>query len=122
MWKRPIRRLRWFAGQLSTERIQACDELLADCCRSFNQHCAKGIEPNAKRIQEHLDHSLMPVTALNPHIDYEKTARISPTAYLGDISLRDAALKLAFLTADPFDNWVRPEDMSQPPNESGSSH
>ena len=47
-------------------------ELLADCCRSFNEHCAKGIEANAKRIREHLDHSLMLVTALNPHIGYEK--------------------------------------------------
>src|SRR5271170_2988868 len=96
--------------------------LLADCCRSFNEHCAKGIEPNAKRIREHLDHSLMLVTALNPHIGYEKAARISRTAYLEDISLREAALKLGFLTADQFDHWVRPEDMTHPLNKSGSSH
>ena len=97
-------------------------ELLADCCRSFNEHCAKGIEPNAKRIREHLDHSLMLVTALNPHIGYEKAARISRTAYLEDISLREAALNLGFLTADQFDHWVRPEDMTHPLNKSGSSH
>jgi fumarate hydratase, class II len=97
-------------------------ELLADCCRSFNQHCATGIEPNAKRIQEHLDHSLMLVTALNPHIGYEKAARISRTAYLEDISLREAALKLGFLTADQFDQWVRPQDMTHPLNHSGPSN
>ena len=89
-------------------------ELLADCCRSFNQHCAIGIEPNTKRIREHLDQSLMLVTALNPYIGYEKAAKISRTAYQEDISLREAALKLGFLTADQFDHWVRPEDMTHP--------
>jgi fumarate hydratase class II len=64
----------------------------------------------------------MLVTALNPHIDYEKAARISRSAYLEDISLREAALKLGFLTADQFDNWVQPEDMTHPLNKSGSSH
>jgi fumarate hydratase class II len=97
-------------------------ELLADCCRSFNEHCAKGIEPNAKRIREHVDNSLMLVTALNPHIGYEKAARISRTAYLGDVSLREAALKLGFLTADQFDHWVRPEDMTHSLDKSESSH
>jgi fumarate hydratase class II len=89
-------------------------ELLADGCRSFEEHCARGIEPNEKRIQEHLDHSLMLVTALNPHIGYEKAAKISLTAYREDISLREAALRLGFLTADQFDEWVRPEDMTHP--------
>jgi hypothetical protein len=58
-------------------------ELLADACRSFTEHCAKGIEPNNKRIREHLDNSLTLVTALNPHIGYEKSAKISLTAYRG---------------------------------------
>jgi fumarate hydratase, class II len=97
-------------------------ELLADSCRSFNEHCAKGIEPNTKRIREHLDQSLMLVTALNPHIGYEKAARISRTAYLEDISLREAALKLGFLTGEQYDKWVRPDDMTHPLVKDGSTH
>jgi fumarate hydratase, class II len=89
-------------------------ELLAEGCRSFDEHCARGIEPDTQRIQEHLDHSLMLVTALNPHIGYEKAAKISLTAYREDISLREAALRLGFLTEDQFDEWVRPADMTHP--------
>ena len=89
-------------------------ELLADASRSFCDRCAIGIEPNAKRIKEHLDNSLMLVTALNPHIGYEKAAKISLTAYHEDLSLRDAALKLGFLTGEQFDSWVRPPDMTRP--------
>jgi fumarate hydratase class II len=89
-------------------------ELLADASRSFCERCAVGIEPNEKRIKEHLDHSLMLVTALNPHIGYEKAAKISLTAYHEDLSLRDAAMKLGFLTGDQFDSWVRPEEMTHP--------
>ncbi len=89
-------------------------ELLGDACRSFTQHCASGIEPNEKQIKDHLDNSLMLVTALNPHIGYEKAAQISLTAYREDISLREAALKLGFLTAEEFDLWVRPQDMTHP--------
>jgi fumarate hydratase class II len=89
-------------------------QLLADGCLSFEARCARGIEPNRKRIKEHLDTSLMLVTALNPHIGYEKAAKISLTAYREDISLRDAALKLGFVTAAEFDEWVRPEDMTHP--------
>ena len=89
-------------------------ELLADACRSFTEHCAAGIEPNEKRIKEHLENSLMLVTALNPHIGYEKAAEISLTAYREDISLREAALKLGYLTAEQFDQWVRPQDMTHP--------
>jgi fumarate hydratase class II len=88
--------------------------LLADGARSFNDRCAGGIEPNAKRIREHLDGSLMLVTALNPHIGYEKAAQISLTAYREDLTLRDAALRLGFVTAEQFDAWVRPEDMVHP--------
>jgi len=89
-------------------------ELLSDACRSFSEHCAAGIEPNEKRIKEHLDNSLMLVTALNPHIGYEKAAKISLAAYEQDISLREAAIKLGFLTAEEFDLWVRPQDMTHP--------
>ena len=89
-------------------------ELLADAARSFRDRCAVGIEPNKKRVREHLDDSLMLVTALNPHIGYEKAAKISLTAYREDLSLRDAAMKLGFLTGDQFDSWVRPEEMTHP--------
>ena len=89
-------------------------ELLADACTSFSKRCAIGIEPNEKRIKEHLDNSLMLVTALNPHIGYEKAAKISLTASREDLSLREAALKLGFLTAEQFDSWVRPQDMTHP--------
>ncbi|WP_157466515.1 class II fumarate hydratase [Edaphobacter aggregans] len=89
-------------------------ELLADASRSFCDRCAIGIEPNEKRIKEHLDNCLMLVTALNPHIGYEKAAKISLTAYHEDLSLREAALKLGFLTAEQFDAWVRPLEMTHP--------
>src|SRR6202012_3762284 len=89
-------------------------ELLGDACRPFCERCAIGIEPNEKRIKEHLDHSLMLVTALNPHIGYEKAARISLTAYHEDLSLREAAVKLGFLTGEQFDSWVRPQEMTHP--------
>ena len=87
-------------------------ELLADASRSFCDRCAIGIEPNEKRIKEHLDNSLMLVTALNPHIGYEKAAKISLTAYHEDLSLREAAVKLGFVTAEQFDAWVRPDEMT----------
>ena len=89
-------------------------ELLAEAARSFNDRCAVGIEPNEKRIREHLDNSLMLVTALNPHIGYEKAARISLKAYREDLTLREAALKLGFVTSEQFDQWVRPEEMTHP--------
>ena len=89
-------------------------QLLADGCRSFDERCARGIEPNEKRIKEHLDNSLMLVTALNPHIGYEKAAQIALKAYREDTSLREAAVALGFVTAEEFDAWVRPEDMIHP--------
>ncbi len=89
-------------------------QLLAEAARSFNERCAQGIEPNEERIRQHLDNSLMLVTALNPHIGYEKAAQIALMAHREDITLREAALKLGFLTAEQFDQWVRPEDMTHP--------
>ncbi len=88
--------------------------LLADASRSFNDHCAVGIEPNEKRIREHLENSLMLVTALNPHIGYEKAAQIALKAHREDLTLREAALKLGFVTAEQFDEWVWPQDMTHP--------
>jgi fumarate hydratase class II len=89
-------------------------QLLAEAARAFNDRCARGIEPNEDRIRQHLDNSLMLVTALNPHIGYEKAARISLKAYRENLTLREAALKLGFLTAGQFDEWVRPQDMTHP--------
>jgi len=94
--------------------VLASIQLLAEGVRSFDERCAAGIAPNEKRIREHLDGSLMLVTALNPHIGYEKSAQISLKAYREDLTLRDAALKLGFVTAEQFDEWVRPEDMTHP--------
>ncbi len=93
--------------------------LLADACVSFEERCARGIETNEERIAANLKNSLMLVTALNPHIGYEKAAKISQTAYREDISLREAALKLGFVTAAEFDEWVRPEEMTHPQPEPG---
>ena len=89
-------------------------QLLAEGIRSFDDRCAKGIEPDEKRIREHLDNSLMLVTALNPHIGYEKSSQIALKAYREELTLREAALKLGFLTAQQFDEWVRPEEMTHP--------
>jgi fumarate hydratase class II len=88
--------------------------LLAEAISSFNEHCAKGIEPDLNRIREHLENSLMLVTALNPHIGYEKAAQISLKAYRENVSLRQAALASGFVTAEQFDQWVRPEEMTRP--------
>ena len=89
-------------------------QLLAEAAGSFDERCATGIEPDERRIREHLENSLMLVTALTPHIGYEKAAQISLKAYREDLSLRQAALKLGFLTEDQFDEWVRPEEMTHP--------
>ena len=85
--------------------------LLADGMASFNDHCAAGIEPNRERIAELVGRSLMLVTALNPHIGYDKAAQIAKKAHKEGTSLRDAAIATGFVTAEQFDQWVRPEKM-----------
>ncbi|QXZ10397.1 class II fumarate hydratase [Comamonas sp. Y33R10-2] len=85
--------------------------LLADGMVSFNDHCAVGIEPNRARISELLSHSLMLVTALNPHIGYDKAAFIAKKAHKEGSSLRDAAVTSGYVTAEQFDQWVVPEQM-----------
>jgi fumarate hydratase class II len=85
--------------------------LLADGMQSFNDHCAAGIEPNRERIADLLGRSLMLVTALNPHIGYDKSAVIAKKAHSEGSSLRDAAIASGHLTADQFDAWVQPQDM-----------
>jgi fumarate hydratase class II len=85
--------------------------LIGDACVSFADNCAAGIEPNRKRIQEHLNNSLMLVTALNTRIGYDKAATIAKKAYAEDTTLRAAALELGYLSGEEFDAWVRPEEM-----------
>jgi fumarate hydratase class II len=85
--------------------------LLGDACVSFNDRCAEGIEPNEKIIRQHLENSLMLVTALNTHIGYENAAKIAKKAHKENKTLREAAVELGLLTSAQFDEWVRPEKM-----------
>lgn len=85
--------------------------LLTDGILSFNNHCASGIEPNRERINELVSRSLMLVTALNPHIGYDKAAFIAKKAHKEGISLREAALTSGYVTAEQFDQWVVPANM-----------
>ena len=88
--------------------------LLSDACRSFTHHCAAGIEPNMERINHYVQDSLMLVTALNPHIGYDKAAQIAKKAHQEKSSLREAAIASGHLTAEQFDQWVNPEAMTHP--------
>ncbi|PYQ11109.1 MAG: class II fumarate hydratase [Acidobacteria bacterium] len=85
--------------------------LLADGCRSFRRHCVEGIEPDRERIRQHLGNSLMLVTALNPHIGYDNAARIAKTAHQTGKTLKQTAVELGLVTAEQFDQWVKPEKM-----------
>ena len=86
--------------------------LLGDGMLSFEEHCARGIEPNRDRIAELVDKSLMLVTALNPHIGYDKAAQIAKRAHAEGTTLREAAVASGHLTGEEFDAWVVPEDMT----------
>jgi len=88
--------------------------LIGDSCRSFNQHCIVGIEPNIAQIETHLKNSLMLVTALNPHIGYDSAAKVAKKAYQENITLKEAAAALNLLTPKEFDEKVRPEKMTGP--------
>jgi len=88
--------------------------LIADACKAFNDFCVAGIEPNQKRIAENLNNSFMLVTALNTHIGYDNAARIVNEAFSGNLTLKEAALKLRFLTEEEFDRWVVPSEMTRP--------
>ncbi|MDH2924788.1 fumarase class II [Nicoletella semolina] len=86
-------------------------QLLGDACLSFDEHCAKGIEPNHSRITQQLEQSLMLVTALNPHIGYDNAAKIAKTAHRNGTTLKEEAINLGFVTEEQFNQWVRPEEM-----------
>ena len=89
-------------------------QLLAQASASFAANCIAGIVPNTKRIRQHVENSLMLVTALNRHIGYDKAAEVALKAWREDKSLRETALELEYVTADEFDAWVKPETMIAP--------
>jgi fumarate hydratase class II len=86
-------------------------KLLADGCSNFQEHCVAGLVPDPQAMAAHLERGLMLVTALNPHIGYDKAAEIAKKAYAEGSTLREAALALGYLTDEEFDKWVKPEDM-----------
>jgi len=88
--------------------------LLRDAIQSFVEFCISGIELNRNQIEDHLKHSLMLVTALNPHIGYDKAAQVAKNAHKKKISLRQSAVELGFLTGEQFDQLVIPEEMTHP--------
>lgn len=88
--------------------------LISDGSISFAKHCVVGIKANESHISKLLHESLMLVTALNPHIGYDNAAKIAKTAHKNGTTLKEEAIKLGVLTAEQFDQWVRPEDMLNP--------
>jgi fumarate hydratase, class II len=88
--------------------------LLTDTCRAFTEHCVKGMRLNRARIEQNVNNSLMLVTALSPKIGYDRAAEIAHKAHHENLSLREAALKLGYLTESEFDEIVRPENMTHP--------
>jgi fumarate hydratase class II len=88
--------------------------LIKDACHGFVDYCVAGIELNREKIDEHLKNSLMLVTALNPHIGYDNAAKIAKNAHKKGISLRESAVELGLLTAEQFDEYVKPEEMTHP--------
>jgi fumarate hydratase, class II len=100
-----------FMPVIAHDVLQSC-RLIADGSTSFREHCALGIEPRRARIAQNLEHSLMLVTALNPHIGYDAAARIAKTAHATGKTLRETAIELGLVTAEQYDAWVAPEKMT----------
>jgi fumarate hydratase, class II len=88
--------------------------LLTDACRSFKEHAVTGMHLDVNRIKQNVENSLMLVTALSPKIGYDKAAEIAHKAHHENLSLREAALKLGYLSEKEFDEIVRPEKMTHP--------
>lgn len=99
-----------FKPMMAANFLQSA-RLLGDACVSFEEHCVSGIEPNYERIKELVDNSLMLVTALNTKIGYYKAAEIAQTAHKNNSTLKETAISLGYLTAEEFDEWVKPEEM-----------
>lgn len=85
--------------------------LLADSIRSFEKNCVSGIKADRERMRYYLDHSLMTVTGLSPYIGYDNAAKTAKTAFKENISLREACIKLGFLSPEDFDRLFKPEEM-----------
>jgi len=88
--------------------------LLHDASHGFVEYCISGIEINREQIDKNLNGSLMLVTALNPHIGYDKAAKVAKNAHKKGISLRESAIELGFLSGEEFDKYVKPEEMTHP--------
>lgn len=86
-------------------------QLLGDVIRSFDERCAQGLEANEAKMKEYVDRSLMLVTALSPHIGYDRAAEIAKLAHREGLTLKEAALKTGYVTAEQYEEWVRPEKM-----------
>ena len=100
-----------FKPMMAANLLQSA-QLLGDACKSFEAHCASGIQPNRNVISELLNNSLMLVTALNTKIGYYKAAEIANTAHKNGTTLREEAINLGYVTAEEYDAWVKPEDMT----------
>jgi fumarate hydratase class II len=100
-----------FKPMLAANLLQSA-QLIGDACLSFETHCASGIEPNHKVIEALLNNSLMLVTALNTKIGYYKAAEIANTAHKNGTTLREEAINLGYVTAEEYDAWVKPEEMT----------
>ncbi|KXK51715.1 MAG: class II fumarate hydratase [Candidatus Kapabacteria bacterium] len=99
-----------FKPMIAANVLQSA-RLIGDACVSFNNNCATGIQPNLPVLKQHLENSLMLVTALNTHIGYENAAKIAKKAHKENKTLREAAIELGLLTNEQFDQWVKPEEM-----------
>jgi fumarate hydratase class II len=99
-----------FKPMMAANFLQSA-RLIGDACKSFDEHCAQGIEPNYTRIKELVDNSLMLVTALNTKIGYYKSAEIAQTAHKNGTTLKEEAVRLGYVSAEDFDAWVKPEEM-----------
>jgi fumarate hydratase class II len=100
-----------FKPMMAANLLQSA-QLLGDACKSFEAHCASGIQPNRNVINKLLNNSLMLVTALNTKIGYYKAAEIANTAHKNGTTLREEAINLGYVTAEEYDAWVKPEDMT----------
>jgi fumarate hydratase class II len=89
-------------------------DLLTDACARFTEFCVEGLEPDHEQIRRHLENSLMLVTALNPHIGYDKAAEVAKKAHKEGSTLRESAIALGYLTGEQFDAAVRPDEMTHP--------
>jgi len=99
-----------FKPLMAANMLQSA-QLIGDACVSFEENCAAGIEPNYKVIEQMLNNSLMLVTALNTKIGYYKAAEIANTAHKNGTTLKEEAINLGYVTAEEYDEWVKPEEM-----------